>query len=166
MRSRRGCSGAWLAVLAAAADRLTKVLAQAHWAARSPLLSRDFDALIPGLLNLRMRRNTGVAFSQLSDRGALPGVLAAVLIAALLGVLFARVDMPRLRRAGLWLIVGGGLGNLFDRLRYGYVIDFLDLAFVRFAVFNVADVCVCAGAALVVAQMLLSDGKRRRGDGA
>ena len=44
----------------------------------------------------------------------------------------------------------GGLGNLYDRIASGSVPDFIELAFVRFAVFNVADVCICVGAALAV----------------
>ena len=69
---------------------------------------------------------------------------------------------PRLLRAGLWLIVGGGLGNLYDRLTRGGVADFIELAFVRFAVFNVADICICVGAALAALGVLMTE--RRRAD--
>ncbi len=141
MRLRQGCRGWWIALLAALADRLTKAAARA---ASGP------GALIPGILNLRPVENRGAAFSMLWGQSLALTLLTALLIAGVVGWLLARPGASRLARAGLWLIVGGGLGNLYDRLAAGGVTDFLDLAFVRFAVFNVADVCICAGAALVV----------------
>ncbi|MBR1820065.1 MAG: signal peptidase II [Clostridia bacterium] len=141
MRLRRGCRGAWIALLAALIDRLTK--------AAVTRLARP-RALAPGLLNLRPVENRGMAFSMLSGQTLALTLVTAALVAGLVGWLIAKPDAPRLARAGLWLIVGGGLGNLYDRLTAGGVTDFLELAFVRFAVFNVADVCICVGAALVV----------------
>lgn len=150
MRLRRGCRGWWIAVAAALADRLTKVIVSG--AGRR-------GQLVPGIVNLRPVENRGMAFSMLSGQTIALSVLTALLVAGIVGWLVARPDAPRLVRAGLWLIVGGGLGNLYDRLATGSVIDFLDLAFVRFAVFNVADVCICAGAALVVAGAWMSEKK-------
>ena len=105
---------------------------------------------MPGIIDLRPVQNRGMAFSMLSGQTLALTVFTALLIAGLVGWLVARPDAPRLARAGLWLIVGGGLGNLYDRLATGSVTDFIELAFVRFAVFNLADVCICVGAALVV----------------
>lgn len=150
MRLRRGCRGWWIAVAAALADRLTKAIVSG--AGRR-------GQLVPGIVNLRPVENRGMAFSMLSGQTIALSVLTALLVAGIVGWLVARPDAPRLVRAGLWLIVGGGLGNLYDRLATGSVIDFLDLAFVRFAVFNVADVCICAGAALVVAGAWMSEKK-------
>ena len=142
MRLRQGCKGAWIALLAALLDRLTK-LAVARFAPRG-------CALVPGVVNLRPVENRGMAFSMLSGQTLALTLVTAALIAALAGWLIARPESPRLLRAGLWLIVGGGLGNLYDRLTRGGVADFIELAFVRFAVFNVADVCICVGAGLVL----------------
>lgn len=153
MRLRRGCSGAWIALVAALADRLTKL-----WAVRAGRRG----ALVPGLLNLRPVENRGMAFSMLSGQSLALTLLTAALIMGLVGWLVARPDASRAARAGLWLIVGGGCGNLYDRLVAGGVTDFIELAFVRFAVFNVADVCICAGAAVVVAAVWASE---RRGQG-
>ena len=152
MRLKQGCRGWWIALLAALADRLTKLLA-----AKLPAGRR---ALIPGVLNLRPVGNRGMAFSMLSGQSLLLTVVTALLIAGLVAWLIARPDAPGLTRAGLWLIAGGGLGNLYDRLTTGEVSDFIELAFVRFAVFNVADVCICAGAALVVASSLSRSDKK------
>ena len=140
MRSKRGFRGWWIALAAALADRLTKLLA-----AGAP-----GGALVPGIIDLRPVQNRGMAFSMLSGQTLALTVFTALLIAGLVGWLVARPDAPRLARAGLWLIVGGGLGNLYDRLATGSVTDFIELAFVRFAVFNLADACICVGAAMVV----------------
>ena len=150
MRLRRGCRGWWIAVAGARSERLTKAIVSG--AGRR-------GQLVPGIVNLRPVENRGMAFSMLSGQTVALSVLTALLVAGIVGWLVARPDAPRLVRAGLWLIVGGGLGNLYDRLATGSVIDFLDLAFVRFAVFNVADVCICAGAALVVAGAWMSEKK-------
>ena len=79
------------------------------------------------------------------------------------GHLLTHPDTPTLERAGLWLIAGGGLGNLWDRLAYGFVIDFIRLDFVRFAVFNPADVFVCVGAGLVVLSVILAEWRKAHG---
>ena len=136
--------------LAFGLDRLTKALV---------MRSGDARMLIPGLLRCRPVRNSGMAFSLLSGQTWL---LAAATSAVLLGVLvylLRKPDEHPLTRAGFWLVIGGGLGNLFDRVAYGSVVDFLELTFVRFAIFNVADICVCLGAALALAGMLLMERK-------
>ena len=142
MRLRRGCRCWWIALLAALSDRLTKRLA-----GNLPAGGR---VLIPGIVRLRPVENRGMAFSMLSGQGLLLALVTALLIAGVTVWLIVRPDAPGLFRAGLWLIVGGGLGNLYDRLATGGVIDFIEPLFVRFAVFNVADVCICVGAALAV----------------
>ena len=143
----------WIALLAALADRLTKVLA-----ARP-------GALIPGFVNITPVQNRGMAFSLLSGQTLALALVTAALIAGLTLWLLAKPDAAALSRAGLWLIVGGGLGNLYDRLTAGGVTDFLELAFVRFAVFNVADVCICVGAALVLLGAWRNERKKERTHG-
>lgn len=150
MGLRQRARGWWIALAAALADRLSKLLA-----ANLPAGGR---ALIPGVVNLRPVRNRGMAFSMLSGQSLLLAVVTALLIAGVVGWLLARPGVGGLPRAGLWLIVGGGLGNLYDRVTAGSVSDFIELAFVRFAVFNVADVCICAGAALVALGSLAARG--------
>ena len=139
---KRGLRGWWIALMAALVDRLTKALVARLCPRGGPL--------IPGIINLRPVENRGIAFSMLSGQGLLLALFTAVLLAGLVAWLTTHPDDPPLQRAGLWLIVGGGLGNLYDRLTTGGVSDFIELAFTRFAVFNVADVCICVGAALVL----------------
>ena len=142
MRLKQGCRGWWIALVAALADRLTKVLV-------ARLCPRG-GVLIPGIINLRPVENEGIAFSMLSGKGLGLVLFTAALIAGLVAWLVLHPDDPPLLRAGLWLIAGGGLGNLYDRLAFGGVSDFIELAFTRLTVFNVADICICAGAALVL----------------
>ena len=153
MKIKQGCRGMWIAIAAALLDRLSKLAAAK--------LPAGGTKLIPGLINLKPVENRGIAFSMLSGQGVALILLTALVLAAVVVWLLARPEAPRLTRAGLWLIVGGGLGNLYDRVTRGAVSDFIDLAFTRFAVFNVADVCICLGAVLVV---LGAWGKERRGN--
>ena len=142
MQIKQGIRGWWIALAAVLADRLTKALV-----AR---LCPEGGVLAPGIVNLRPVENRGIAFSMLSGQGLALALFTAALIAGVVIWLVTHPDDPPLLRAGLWLIAGGGLGNLYDRLTRGSVVDFLEPAFVRFAVFNVADVCICVGAGLVL----------------
>ena len=152
MRLKQGCRGWWIALVAALADRLTKLLV-------AEFGPEHGGPLIPGILNLRPVENRGIAFSMLSGKGLGLVLFTAALIAGLVAWLVAHPDAPTLLRTGLWLIAGGGLGNLYDRLAMGSVSDFIELAFMRFAVFNVADVCICVGAGLVLLGSLTGDRK-------
>ena len=149
MRIKQGCRGWWVALLAALADRLTKVLV-------ARLCPRG-GVLIPGIINLRPVENQGIAFSMLSGKGLGLVLFTAALIAGLVAWLVTHPDDPPLLRTGLWLIAGGGLGNLYDRLAFGGVSDFIELAFTRLTVFNVADICICFGAVLVLLGSLKGD---------
>lgn len=158
MQLKHGCRLGYLAILAIAIDRLAKRLVL------SLLVPHGVQAAIPGVLSWAFVKNTGAAFGMLAGSWILP--LATIgLLAALVLWLLRVPDMPSLLRAGLWLIVGGGLSNLYDRLAYGYVVDFIRLDFVRFAVFNPADVCVCIGAALAALSLLRTERGRQRTDG-
>ena len=146
-----------LAVIAsiAAFDQLTKFLVTRDL----PLL--DTIAVIPGLLNLTHVRNSGVAFGFLNsaDFAFKPAVMAVFALAALVGVGLYAAQLPqdhRWARAGLALIIGGAAGNLVDRARQGYVVDFVD-AYWRgwhFWAFNVADAAITVGVAVLILDLL------------
>ncbi len=105
--------------------------------------------LIPGVLELTRVHNYGAAWSSFSgSRWLLLGVTAAICLAV--GYVLARriVRHPLGRLAGA-LILSGGVGNIVDRLRLGYVVDMLHFPFwPSYPTFNVADVCIVAGAVL------------------
>jgi len=133
-----------------ALDRLTK-----FWAERW-LLNRHGGVLeaLPGVFRFRYAENTGVAFSMLAEGRWLIIAFNFALIAAVIGYLVVKRPPSRLIRLGLCLVAAGGAGNLIDRIALGYVIDFIELTFMRFAVFNAADICISAGAVLTAAGAL------------
>ena len=145
----------WLSGVAVVVDQAAKALVRA----RLPLY--DSKTVIPGFVDLIHVHNEGVAFGLLNDadvpfKGWLTTALAAL---ALIGIgFYARHVRPeeRLARIGLSLILGGAIGNLADRLRQNYVIDFMDVYFRgwHFWAFNVADACITVGAILVFIDLL------------
>ena len=113
--------------------------------------------LIPHVVEQRFVLNPGMAFSLLSGKQLF---LIAATGAALLLVaywLFFRSRGRKLQQAALILVLGGGIGNLIDRVLNGEVVDYINLLFMRFAVFNFADICVCVGVALWVLVILLEE---------
>jgi len=123
-----------------AADQLSKL-----WVvAEIPLYSEV--SVIPGLFHLTYAQNTGAAFSMLRGQQWLFVVIFAVLTVAILWE-FSKKRMPftDLERWCIVAIFAGGLGNLIDRVRLGYVVDMIEVEFMRFAVFNVADCFITCG---------------------
>ena len=156
MQLRRGCRLLWVALPAVAVDRVCKA------AIMRAMVPGQVQTALPGLLSWAYTRNRGMAFGLLSGAAVLP-LLTLALIIALLVWMLRRPEAGGMLRSGLWLIVGGGLSNLYDRLAYGCVIDFIRLDFVNFAIFNPADVFICAGAVLVAIAVLTEDRRKAHG---
>jgi signal peptidase II len=117
--------------------------------------------VIPGLLNLTHVRNSGVAFGFLNAASFAfkPALMAALAFAALIGVaLYATQLSPHQKwaRTGLALILGGAAGNLVDRARQGYVVDFVDAYWGtwHFWAFNVADAAISVGVSMLILDLL------------
>ena len=110
--------------------------------------------LIPRVVELRFVLNPGMAFSLLSGKQLFLIIATSVALLAVAYGLFFRSRGKRLQQAALVLVLGGGIGNLIDRVLNGYVVDFFATTFMNFAVFNVADCFVCVGAALFVIAVL------------
>lgn len=165
MRLKRGCSGIWIAALAAALDRITKVLVIAG--RNATVLHGNVNLFsVPGLFSIQYVENTGVAFSLLGNGGAAVTVFTALMVAAVAAWLILCPDgQPRWTRAGLWMVVGGGLGNVYDRIAYGCVIDFINLEFMRFAIFNVADIFIVCGAILAIITLLIDERRKESAHG-
>jgi signal peptidase II len=148
----------WLSLAVILADQLAKAIV------RATLPLYDSHTLIPGLMDFTHVRNAGVAFGLMNDADIAAPLKAAATTGmaalALVGIgLYARhlKYEERLARIGLSLILGGALGNLIDRLRQGYVIDFVDVYFRgwHFWAFNVADASITIGAVLVFLDLLV-----------
>lgn len=134
------------------------------WAVSRLKLGGDMP-VISGFLNFAYAQNTGVAFSMLDDHGDAGkwGLSAVALVAAVL-VLYFFWRTPRSddRILGaLALLLAGIAGNVTDRMRLGYVIDFIDVQFGNwhYPTFNVADAAICVGAGLLVIDMFFSKKK-------
>jgi signal peptidase II len=135
------------------------------WAVRR--LRFDDFPIIQNFLNLTYAQNTGVAFSMLDDHGD-PGRWGLSIVAIVAGVLvlyfFWRTPRTDDRILGaLALLLGGIGGNVADRLRLGFVIDFIDVQFGswHYPTFNIADAAICVGAGLLVLDLFLSRKKNR-----
>ncbi len=140
-----------LAGLVLIADQLTK-----HWVARvHPIWPNGSREVIPGFFSLTYAENTGGAFSLFHDVrfGTMALALASVLAALAIVVytLRARSPLPTLLAVALGGALGGAVGNMIDRVRLGYVVDFLDLHVGAhyWPIFNVADSAICVGVALL-----------------
>jgi signal peptidase II len=137
------------------ADQLTKLLVV------SRLELHESVPVVPGLLDLTHVRNTGAAFGFLNavEFPGKPLVIALIALVALVGVAAYAAHLPpehRLARAGLMAVIGGAAGNLVDRIRQGYVVDFVD-AYWRdwhFWAFNVADAAITIGVAIIILDLL------------
>ena len=113
--------------------------------------------LIPGVLRFTYVENKGMAFGLLADHRWV-FMLLSVLGIALIGVYLYFFAKTLLSRTALSLIIGGGIGNMIDRVRLGFVVDFIDFcAFPKLWswVFNIADAAVCVGAGLFILDLIL-----------
>ncbi len=121
-------------------------------------------SFLPGLMDLTYVQNTGAAFSSFAGQTWL---LTAVSLAAsvVVAVLLARDYFPGpLGRLTLSLVLAGAVGNLIDRAFLGFVTDMFQTTFMEFAVFNVADICVVVGGALMVLYVLFFWDKAKEPD--
>ena len=129
-----------------------------HWATAALLPVGSMEVL-PGIVELRYCLNDGMAFSMLAGKqGLLIGVTSVMLVAVLV-MLFVR-KMPLTERIAWTLVLGGGVGNLIDRVLNGVVVDYINVLFMHFAIFNFADICVCVGVGLLMLVLLLDSTKK------
>ena len=135
--------------LCIAADQAVKLYVTSH------LALYESAPLLPGFLELFYIQNTGGGFSILTNHTQLLTVLTAALMAVIAVLLVKKVFSHPLAMWPLTLILGGGLGNLIDRVRLGYVVDMFNFQFVSYPVFNVADILVVCGTIGFAAYYLL-----------
>ena len=113
--------------------------------------------LIPHVVELRFVLNQGMAFSLLSGKQLFLIIATSIALILVAYMLFFRSRGKYLQQAAMLLVLGGGIGNLIDRVLNGEVVDYINLLFMRFAVFNFADICVCVGVALWVLEIFLEE---------
>jgi signal peptidase II len=151
----------WLAVSLAVvvADLVTKA-----WA--SAALGHGESVVVTPFFNLALAHNAGAAFSILADAGGWQRwffTVVTIAISAAIVVMLRRQHASRLPSLALALVLGGALGNLYDRVTLGHVVDFVQLhaAGYYWPTFNVADSAICIGVALLVWDSLRGEGARR-----
>ena len=133
-----------------AADQFTKYLTVANIA-----LSQDVPFL-PGLLQLTYVQNTGAAVSSVEGQQWLFALIFLVLTGLILFEYFKKpMGFSKLERWCIAAIYGGGLGNMIDRVRLGYVVDMIETTFMDFPVFNVADCFITCGCILLMVHLFL-----------
>ena len=131
-----------LGALLLAADQYVKFWTVSH------LAEGGSAPLIPGFVELLRVHNYGAAWSSFSGmRWLLLGVTSAIVLAVVWAVTKRHVRHP-LGLTAAMLIISGGLGNILDRARLGYVVDMFNFQFMSYPVFNVADICIVSGAVL------------------
>lgn len=122
-------------------DQYSKFLAIRH------LMNRNTFPVLEGIFHFTYVENTGAAFSMLKDKTYILTAVSVVLI-AFVGYLWfkeIRNHSFMLLKLSIIMIMIGGVGNIIDRIRLGYVVDFLDFRLINFPVFNVADCFVVIG---------------------
>lgn len=142
-------------VLIVAADIASKYAVVSALGVSNGVAERTIT-VIKGVLEFRYSENTGGAWSMLSDNTVLLTVFSAICSVVLIVYLFFIKKESKLLRLGIVFFAAGGLGNVYDRIVFGYVRDFISTVFMDFPIFNVADSFITVGAALVIISLVIS----------
>ncbi len=140
-----------LAILIVGLDRITKsnIISQ--------YLPGEVFGEIPYIADLIYVRNTGAAFSVMSENTAILSVISVVFLIAL--VIYKIVKKPDgfMHNLSVVLFFSGALGNAIDRIAYKYVVDFIDIKWFEFPVFNIADIAIVLGAVAAMVYVIFFD---------
>ena len=115
----------------------------------------EAQPFLPGLVELRTVHNYGAAWSSFSGMRWLLVAVTSVIVIAVAVVLLRRIVRHPLGVAAGFLILSGGVGNIIDRVRLGYVVDMIQTEFMNFPVFNVADCFISCGCILLMLHLIL-----------
>ncbi|MBQ7939249.1 MAG: signal peptidase II [Clostridia bacterium] len=144
------------------ADQLTKILALQYLA---PVGSYP---LWENVLHLTYVENTGAAFGMLKDHRWVFLVISTVALGGMIVYMFLNKSRHPLETVAVAFIVGGGIGNMIDRIARGFVVDFVDVKCIPFwkYIFNVADIFVCVGCGLFILYVLLYEARAKKAEDA
>lgn len=147
-----------IAVLTAA-DQVIKFIVERYL---QPVGTAEF---INGFIGLNYVRNTGAAFGSFSENTTLLSVVTGVVL--LIGIILIATKRIKSKfyLTCAVMIISGGLGNLIDRIVKGYVVDFIDVQFTDFAVFNFADILVTVGSIALMIYVIVDIFRDRKGSG-
>ena len=141
-------------------DQITKILALQHLAPMGSL------PLWKDVLHLTYVENTGAAFGMLKDHRWVFMVISTVALGGMIVYMFLNKTKHPLETTAVAFIVGGGIGNMIDRLTRGFVVDFVDVKCIPHwnYIFNVADIFVCVGCGLFILYVLLFEAKSKKAE--
>ena len=136
-------------------DQVTKILALQY------LAPAGSYPLWENVLHLTYVENTGAAFGMLQDHRWVFLVISTVALSGMIVYMFLNKTKHALETTAVAVIVGGGIGNMIDRLARGFVVDFVDVKCIPYwkYIFNVADIFVCVGCGLFILYILLFEAK-------
>lgn len=147
-----------IAVVVLVSDQMTKALVE------SSIPEHAQITILPHFFNLTHTKNAGAAFGLFSDspapwKTALLIIVSAALLLTVVGIVWRSRQLHWETGVGLALILGGALSNLFDRVRAGRVVDFLDVYFRNYhwPTFNLADSAIVVGAGFLVFHVIFAD---------
>lgn len=141
-------------------DQITKILALQNLAPVGSL------PLWKNVLHLTYVENTGAAFGMLKDHRWVFLVISTVALGGMIVYMFLNKTKHPLETTAVAFIVGGGIGNMIDRLTRGFVVDFVDVKCIPHwnYIFNVADIFVCVGCGLFILYVLLFEAKSKKAE--
>ena len=132
-----------IAIVAVVLDQVSKYIVVQNIELRGKV------PFIDGFMSFYHTRNTGAAFSMLSDSRWVFMIFSTISMGIIVYLLYKEYKRHILLNISLAMILGGGIGNMIDRVRLGYVVDFFCTEFVDFAIFNVADCFITVGAVVL-----------------
>lgn len=145
------------------ADQLIKIFVEQNL---RPVMSASF---IDGFVGWHYVQNTGAAFGSFSQNTTLLSVFTGVVLAAGIVVIVMRKIKSKYCLVCATMVIAGGIGNLIDRITRGYVVDFIEVQFTDFAVFNFADILVTCGAFMLIGYLVYDSVKsasaKKKGEG-
>lgn len=150
------------ALLAFAADRASKILILKHAFGLSFPAADKFGESVPlwdGVFNLTYYGNTGMAFGMFAGNKVMLICLCAAILAVMIFLAVKFRIKNRLALVSMGMIIGGAVGNVLDRILYGFVIDYFDFCLIDYPIFNVADCFVVVGAVLMCIYVIFFDKK-------
>ncbi len=133
-----------------AIDQITKFTVSVNLKGNPPIV------LIKDVLELDYLENKGAAFGMLQNQKILFVFIAVIILGAIIYILKSIPSHKKymISHVVLVMIAAGAVGNLIDRLMYGYVVDFISFVLIHFPIFNFADICVCVATAVLAVLLL------------
>lgn len=111
--------------------------------------------VIKGFIRLRYVENTGAVFGSFATHTAMLTVVSIILLGVTVYFLFTQKNKSKLVNFSLLLMISGGIGNIIDRIRLHYVVDYIEPTFIDFAVFNFADCLITVGAFIMMIYLIV-----------